>query len=63
MPLSLFEKLKLEAGKAGRSINAELVGRIEHSLRESSNETDLRILFQTIERLSVRNPELRYTLA
>lgn len=61
MPISLFEKLKLEAGKAGRSINAELVGRIERSLSASSNEIDIRIIFEAIERLSSRNPDIRYS--
>lgn len=61
MPVSLFEKLKFEAGKAGRSINAELVGRIERSLSATSNEIDVRIIFEAIERLSARNPDIRYS--
>ena len=61
MPTSLFEKLKFEAGKAGRSINAELVGRIERSLSASSNDIDVRIIFEAIERLSSRNPDIRYS--
>lgn len=61
MPFTLFEKLKAEAGKAGRSVNAELVGRLERSLTDSSNDLDVRIIFEALERLSVRNPELRYS--
>lgn len=61
MPFSLFEKLKAEAGRAGRSVNAELVGRLERSLTDSSNDLDMRIIFEALERLSVRNPELRYS--
>lgn len=61
MPFSLFEKLKAEAGKAGRSVNAELVGRLERSLTDSSNDIDMRIIFEALERLSLRNPELRYS--
>ncbi|KQQ31972.1 hypothetical protein ASF61_16680 [Duganella sp. Leaf126] len=61
MPFSLFEKLKAEAGKAGRSVNAELVGRLERSLTDSSNDIDMRIIFEALERLSRRNPELRYS--
>jgi len=61
MPLALFEKLKAEAGKAKRSANAELVERLEKSLADSSNETDLKILFEALERLSSRNPEMRYS--
>ena len=54
-------KLKAEAGKSGRSVNAELIGRLERTLIDSSNEIDLRIIFETLERLSLRNPELRYS--
>ena len=61
MPFSLFEKLKAEAGKAGRSVNAELVGRLERSLTDSSNDIDMRMIFEALERLSRRNPELRYS--
>ena len=61
MPFSLFEKLKAEAGRAGRSVNAELVGRLERSLTDSSNDLDVRIIFEALERLSLRNPELRYS--
>lgn len=61
MPVSLYEKLKGEAGKSGRSVNAELVGRLEKSLTESSNELDLRAIYEAIERLSLRNTELRYS--
>lgn len=61
MPISLFEKLKNEAGKSKRSANAELVARLERSLADSSNEIDLRILFETLERLSLRNPAMRYS--
>jgi hypothetical protein len=61
MPLALFEKLKSEAGKSKRSANAELVARLERSLADSSNEIDLRILFETLERLSLRNPAMRYS--
>jgi hypothetical protein len=61
MPFTLFEKLKAEAGKAGRSVNAELVGRLERSLTDSSNDLDVRIIFEALERLSLRNPELRYS--
>ncbi|MYM74417.1 Arc family DNA-binding protein [Duganella sp. FT134W] len=61
MPFALFEKLKAEAGKAGRSVNAELVGRLERSLTDSSNDLDVRIIFEALERLSLRNPELRYS--
>lgn len=61
LPFKLFEKLKAEAGKAGRSVNAELVGRLERSLTESSNELDIKIIFEALERLSLRNPDLRYS--
>lgn len=61
MPIALFDKLKTEAGKSKRSANAELVARLERSLAESSNEIDLRILFETLERLSLRNPDMRYS--
>lgn len=61
MPISLFEKLKTEAGKSKRSANAELVARLERSLADSSNEIDLRILFETLDRLSLRNPAMRYS--
>nr|GEU28367.1 hypothetical protein [Tanacetum cinerariifolium] len=61
LPFSLFEKLKAEAGRAGRSVNAELVGRLERSLTDSSNDLDVRIIFEALERLSLRNPELRYS--
>ena len=61
MPFSLFEKLKAEAGRAGRSVNAELVGRLERSLTDSSNDIDMRIIFEALERLSKRNPDLRYS--
>ncbi|MGV7211391.1 Arc family DNA-binding protein [Oxalobacteraceae bacterium A2-2] len=61
MPFKLFEKLKAEAGKSGRSVNAELVGRLERSLTESSNELDIKIIFEALERLSLRNPDLRYS--
>lgn len=61
MPFALFEKLKAEAGRAGRSVNAELVGRLERSLTSSSNELDVKIIFEALERLSLRNPELRYS--
>lgn len=61
MPLSLFEKLKNEAGKSKRSANAELVARLERSLTEGSNELDMRIIYETLERLSLRNPTMRYT--
>lgn len=61
MPYKLFEKLKTEAGKAGRSVNAELVGRLERSLSDSSNDLDVRIIFEALERLTLRNPDLRYS--
>jgi hypothetical protein len=61
MPIMLFEKLKAEASRSGRSVNAELVGRLERSLTDSSNDIDMRILFETLERLSLRNPEMRYS--
>ncbi|WP_090321086.1 Arc family DNA-binding protein [Duganella sp. CF517] len=61
MPIALFEKLKSEAGKSKRSANAELVERLERSLADSSNEIDIKILFETLERLSTRNPEMRYS--
>lgn len=61
MPVALFEKLKLEAGRSKRSANAELVARLERSLAESSNEIDIRILFEALERLSARNPDMRYS--
>lgn len=61
MPFKLFEKLKAEAGRTGRSVNAELVGRLEKSLTESSNEVDLQIIYEALERLSLRNTQLRYS--
>ncbi|WP_229257619.1 Arc family DNA-binding protein [Duganella callida] len=61
MPFTLFEKLKAEAAKAGRSVNAELVGRLERTLVESTNDVDVRHIFEALERLSARNPEMRYT--
>lgn len=61
MPYKLFEKLKDESVKAGRSVNAELVHRLERTLLESSNEVDMRHIFEALERLSVRNPDMRYT--
>ncbi|MYN25461.1 Arc family DNA-binding protein [Duganella levis] len=61
MPISLFEKLKTEAGKSKRSANAELVARLERSLADSSNELDLRLIFEALERLSLRNPAMRYS--
>jgi hypothetical protein len=61
MPAALFERLKAEAGKSKRSANAELVARLERSLADSSNDIDLRILFETLERLSLRNPAMRYS--
>lgn len=61
MPLALFDKLKAEAGKSKRSANAELVARLERSLAESSNELDMRIIFEALERLSLRNPSMRYS--
>lgn len=60
MPFKLYEKLKREADKQGRSVNTELVGRLEKSLTESSNEVDVRLIFEALERLSARNPEMRY---
>ncbi|MYM67052.1 Arc family DNA-binding protein [Pseudoduganella sp. FT55W] len=61
MPLALFEKLKSEAGKSKRSANAELVARLERSLTDGSNELDMRIIYETLERLSLRNPNMRYS--
>lgn len=61
MPLALFEKLKSEAGKSKRSANAELVARLERSLTDGSNELDMQIIYETLERLSLRNPNIRYT--
>lgn len=61
MPFKLFDKLKAEAGKSHRSVNAELVGRLELSLAASSNDLDVRMIFDALERLSLRNPELRYS--
>jgi hypothetical protein len=61
MSFKLFEKLKFEADRAGRSVNAELVGRLEKSLTDSSNEIDLRIIYEALERLSLRNAQLRYS--
>nr|WP_315249748.1 hypothetical protein [uncultured Duganella sp.] len=61
MPFKLFEKLKDESVKAGRSVNAELVHRLERTLLESSNEVDVRHIFEALERLSLRNPDMRYT--
>lgn len=61
MPFKLFEKLKDESVKAGRSVNAELVHRLERTLIESSNDVDVRHIFEALERLSVRNPDMRYT--
>ncbi|MRW85846.1 Arc family DNA-binding protein [Pseudoduganella sp. FT26W] len=63
MPFSLFEKLKAEADRAGRSVNAELVGRLERTLLGSSNEIDIRHIFEALERLSARNPDMRYTFS
>lgn len=61
MPFKLFEKLKDESVKAGRSVNAELVHRLGRTLIESSNEVDVRHIFEALERLSMRNPDMRYT--
>jgi len=61
MPFKLFEKLKAESVKSGRSVNAELVQRLERTLLESSNDEDVRHIFEILERLSLRNPELRYS--
>jgi hypothetical protein len=61
MPVALFEKLKSEAGKSKRSANAELVARLERSLTDGSNELDIRIIYETLERLSLRNPDMRYS--
>lgn len=61
MPLALFEKLRAEAARGGRSINSELVGRIERSLNLSSNEQDVRLIYEALDRLSVRNPQLVYS--
>ncbi|WP_229205962.1 Arc family DNA-binding protein [Duganella sp. Leaf126] len=63
MPISLFEKLKFEAVKAGRSINAELVGRMESSFDVSSNEIDTRLILEAIERLSKRNRDIQYSFS
>lgn len=61
MPLALFEKLRAEAAKGSRSINSELVGRIERSLNLSSNDEDVRLIFEALDRLSVRNPQVHYS--
>jgi hypothetical protein len=61
MPLALFEKLRAEAAKGSRSINSELVGRIERSLTLSSNDEDIRLIFEALDRLSARNPQVVYS--
>lgn len=61
MPYGLYEKLKAEADKAGRSVNGELVARLEQSLNAGSNDADLAMVFEILGRMAKRNPDLRYT--
>lgn len=63
MPFGLYEKLKAEAEKAGRSANAELVARLEQSLSAGSDDADIVMVFDILRRLSERNPHLRYSFS
>lgn len=63
LPYGTYEKLKAEADKAGRSVNAELVVRLEQTLNPGTNDSDLRTIFDILDRLSMRNPHLRYSFS
>lgn len=63
MPYGLYEKLKAEADKAGRSVNAELVARLEQSLSAGTDSADIAMIFEILGRLSDRSPHLRYSFA
>lgn len=63
MPYPLYEKLKAEADKAGRSVNAELVARLEQSLSAGTDNADIVMVFEILSRLSERNPHLRYSFS
>ncbi|MCE3605847.1 Arc family DNA-binding protein [Massilia sp. P8910] len=63
LPWHLYEKLKAAADQAGRSVNSELVVRLEQSLDTGSDEADVLQVFEIIKRLSERNPHLRYSFS
>ncbi len=63
MQPELKAKLEAAATAAGRSLNAELVARLEQSLNAGSDNDDIRMVFDILERLSIRNPHLRYSFS
>lgn len=62
LPCSLYEKLKQKATESEQSVNALLVNLIAASLADASDETDLKHITEALRRLSLRNPDMHYTV-
>lgn len=62
LPDGMRDKIKMEADSNGRSMNAEIVERLERSFDHQFTEDSLNVMLTNYERLSAEMMVLHYTI-